>query len=109
MNFDFIGKYWDGKERLWKAFWLFGVLGGAILSVIQNLIGAASPEAASIFGILVVVYSIWNVVSIWRCAYNVNHHWLGHLARAAIIIQMLAFVFAVGMIVGGFQVPGQIT
>lgn len=109
MNFDFVGKYWRGEQRLWKAFWLFGALGNLIMSMTQKLIAVASLEVATLFSILALIYGIWSIVSIWNCAYNVNWRWWGHITRGYIILQIVLTIFAIGMYVGGINIPGQIT
>jgi hypothetical protein len=73
-----------GEERLWKVFWLWGVL----LYVVSNLIGFFSMLLPSVIGaatvvyllgliglcglILVFVYPIVWIISMWRCRRNIE-------------------------------------
>ena len=92
----FFFNYWNGKEKLWKAFWLIGMLGRIIVALIViiflqigQIIGLTWSIA--ILSILfILIYIIWSVVSIWRCAFNTKNKNWGHAAR--IIISMDLFV-----------------
>lgn len=71
-----IRKVWNGEERLWKVFWLWGVL----LYALSNLIGFLSialPYVRLLIGIfgviLVFLYPVILTVSMFRCRKNSNY------------------------------------
>lgn len=86
---------------LWKSFW-FGLFGAALFGfVIAFLLdfsrGAAalnmSANVSEIVGwaIFTPFYLIL-MISLWKCAYNTNHTFLGHLARAYAVLTSLFFI-----------------
>ena len=91
---SFLLNYWNGKKKLWQAFWLIGIFGRILLAifiVIFTLIGKAIGLTWSI-GILslifILIYIIWSFVSIWRCAFNVKNRIWGHIARVFISMDL---------------------
>ena len=79
-------RLWRGEERLWKAYWLIGVLGGwAVQSIVVNLV--LFEIVPVIPGVAVsVLYALYAFVTIWRCAFNTARRFWGLLARGLIIV-----------------------
>lgn len=99
---DVVGAYWRGRGPLWKVFWLWGVLGSWILA---GLFGAAwgafgmSWGLYLVTGVVMVAYSVWILVSVWRCALNTTaEHW-GQIARFLTVAWALNIVL-VGAFLG---------
>jgi hypothetical protein len=91
---------WHGRERLWIAYWLYWVLGGAVLKVwSMTLSEATSLFHASIFLIVFIGYFIWSGVAVWRCAKNSTSKW-AVFARAGVVITI---VMAVAEIYDGIE------
>ena len=89
--------YWNGKEKLWKAFWLMGFAFQIFLLFffifiiyIGSLIGLSWSIQITIF-LISIIYTIWIYVSIWNCAYNVKKKYWGHIARFYIILNIILF------------------
>ena len=88
---------------LWKSFWV-GQLGAAFFGfVIAFLLdfsrGAAalnmSANVSEIVGWTIFTpFYLVLMISLWKCAYNTNHTFLGHLARAYAVFTSL-FFFAI--------------
>jgi len=77
--------YWQGRGPLWKVYWLYGVLGSNVLALILLVLmqrGAIDSVWFQIVLLLLTAYTIWIVVSVWRCAFNVEKPMHGHMARA---------------------------
>ena len=92
---NFILNYWSGKEKLWKAFWLIGIVGRIfvaffiiIFSLIGNSIGL-TWSVAILSLLFVLIYIIWSFVSIWRCAFNTQNKNWGYVARIFISMDLL--------------------
>ena len=90
--------YWNGKEKLWKAFWLMGFAFQIFLLFffifiiyIGSLIGLSWSIQITIF-LISIIYTIWIYVSIWNCAYNVKNVFWGHIARFYIIFNILLII-----------------
>jgi ABC-type sugar transport system permease subunit len=85
MSENLASYYWRGHGPLWKAYWLYGVLGSNVLALILLLLmrsGAPGSLWFQIVLLLLAAYTVWIVVSVWRCAFNVENPMYGHMARA---------------------------
>ena len=77
--------YWRGHGPLWKVYWLYGVLGSNVLVLILLLLMQRSALGSVWFQLvllLLAAYTVWIVVAVWRCAFNVENPLYGHMARA---------------------------
>ncbi len=99
---NFIGAWTYGEERLWKPFWLGGLVGGIIWSIIIAIAELGGVYVTLLFQILYLIYSIWILVCVWRCAFNVDWVGWGYIARALTILSVVSWaaliVFAVFVI-----------
>ena len=93
--------YWRGHGPLWKVYWLYGVLGSIVLAAVLLLLmqrGAADSVWFQLVLLLLAAYTVWIVVSVWRCAFNVEQPIYGHMARALTVawainaLMVLAFL-----------------
>jgi hypothetical protein len=79
------GYYWRGHGPLWKVYWLYGVLGSNILALILFVLMQRDALGSVWFQLvllLIAAYTTWIVVSVWRCAFNVEKPVYGQMARA---------------------------
>jgi hypothetical protein len=86
-NKSFIVKYWQGEEKLWKAFWVVGV---GLTVIIRTAIYLASTKGAPLIwwvtaSAVVLVLQVWWAVSVWRCAHNASQKLWSQLARIMVI------------------------
>ena len=95
---DFILSYWNGEQKLWKAFWLMGFVFQILflyflllLLYVGVLIGLTLSIKITIF-IISNIYQIWILVSVWNCAYNVKNKNWGHVSRVIVILNVI-FIF----------------
>ena len=107
---DLLLSYWNGKQKLWKAFWLIGFVLQFVLIIffgIFNLIGIALGLTWSIKFIIFlinIIYTIWVLVSIWNCAYNVKNKIWGDLSRVIVVLHViLLFLTFTGIISFDYQ------
>ena len=107
---DLLLSYWNGKQKLWKAFWLIGFVLQFVLIIffgIFNLIGIALGLTWSIKFIIFlinIIYTIWVLVSIWNCAYNVKNNIWGDLSRVIVVLNVvLLFLTYIGIISFDYQ------
>ena len=95
----FFFSYWRGQQKLWKAFWLIGIIGRIVVAgiivlftIIFTSIGLTwSVSFLSI--IFISTYIIWSFVAIWRCAFNVKNKNWGYVARLFITIDLIAGLY----------------
>jgi hypothetical protein len=103
MSESFAAAYWRGHGPLWKVYWLYGVLGSNVLGAILLLLirqGALGTFWFQVVWLLLAAYTVWIVVSVWRCAFNVDNPMYGHMARALTV----AWAINALMILGFLQI-----
>ena len=75
MSETFFMQSWRGAAPLWRVYWLYGVLGSAILTVFivaPTLMGWYTTPMLALALAIGLVYTAWIVVSTWRCAFNIK-------------------------------------
>lgn len=81
-----------GYAKLWKIFWIYGFLLGLIIGCIVILIAQSSPGIVIPVGILMFFYVAWWSISMWRCAFNVDTHAMGYVARGVAVLVFITYV-----------------
>ena len=102
---SFLLSYWNGERKLWKAFWIMGFVFQILffyfllfLSYIGLLFGLTWSIKVIIF-LISNIYTIWILVSIWNCAYNVKNKIWGDLSRVIVVLNViLLFLVYTGII-----------
>ncbi len=97
-----LGRYWRGEGPLWVVYWVYGVLGSLLLTAAialpmsQRWIGQDVAIVALLGG---VIYTVWILVCVWRCALNVKGEPFG-LSREgwALMARMLTFAWAINVL-----------
>ena len=93
--------YWRGEGPLWKVYWLYGVLGSNILTLILVFLmqeGAIASGWFQLVLLLLAAYTVWIVVSVWRCAFNVQNPTYGHMARALTVAWAINALLVLGFL-----------
>lgn len=95
--FGFVHRIWRGECSLGPVFWLYGVLGSALLSVLflftRDHEGVTGQQA--LLGIL-ALYTIWVIGSIWRSAKRAEVDHLHASARAFTVAWTINAVLLLG-------------
>jgi hypothetical protein len=68
-------RYWHGRGRLAPLYWGWGVAGSVVLALLvagPPLLGLAGLGWALAGIALGAAYTVWILVSIWRCAENIE-------------------------------------
>jgi hypothetical protein len=102
--------YWNGERKLWKAFWIMGFVFQILffyfllfLSYIGLLFGLTWSIKVTIL-LISNIYTIWILVSIWNCAYNVKNKIWGDLSRVIVVLNViLIFLIYTGIISFDYQ------
>lgn len=95
---DILSIYWQGRGPLWKVFWLWGVVGSWILAALflAAVLGLGiSWPLYLVTAVIMVCYTVWILVSVWRCAENATQEHWGLIAR------MLTVAWALNVILVG--------
>ena len=90
---DFVRSSWDGSERLWKVFWIYGVMAGTAIGTGVHF----ASKVLSVPELLLVTatalsWALWVTVSLWRCAFNSSWRGWGYGVRAGIVLGVTAIV-----------------
>lgn len=98
----FIKRAWKGEEKLWKVFWLYGVVGGFLLNFVVGL-----AIGKGMVGFLVQLpYAIWIMVSEWRCAWNASAKFWGVIVRILVVFGVIGYILLAVMTAGLFAIFG---
>lgn len=94
--------YWRGEGPLWQVFWIWGVVGSWILAALflaAVLTIGISWALFLVTAIVMCAYTVWILVSVWRCAENASEEHWGAIARALTVAWTLNVVL-VGAFLG---------
>lgn len=97
----FLVRYWRGEAPLWKAFWLYGVLAsnvGVALVAWGLVSGRIDEHGLTGLVMLLILYTVWVLVSIWRCAGNARTEYYAILARALTVAWAINSVLVSGFL-----------
>ena len=78
---------WRGEQPLWKVFWGYGVVtSGALIAfyVIGFYVDRIALRQVLVF--CFAFYTVWILVSVWRCANNTRESLLGLLALVMLTV-----------------------
>tara|TARA_B100002003_G_C13611095_1_gene314212 strand:- start:25 stop:399 length:375 start_codon:yes stop_codon:yes gene_type:complete len=107
---DFLLSYWKGEKKLWKAFWVMGFVFQILifyfllfLLYVGQFIGLTWSIKITVF-LISNIYTIWILVSIWNCAYNVKKKIWGDLSRVIVVLNIiLLFLIYTGILSIDYQ------
>ncbi|MBI3704455.1 MAG: hypothetical protein HY244_11570 [Rhizobiales bacterium] len=73
---------WHGQQPLWKVFWIYGVVTSSAL-IAFYIIGIYVDRIVlrQVLLLCFACYTVWILVSVWRCANNTRERYWGLLAR----------------------------
>ena len=106
----FLLSYWDGEQKLWKAFWLLGFIFQILffyfllfLLYVGMLLKLTWSIKITVF-LLSNIYTVWILVSIWNCAYNVKNKIWGDVSRLVVVLNIiLIFLIYTGILSVDYQ------
>jgi hypothetical protein len=101
MSQSVVSYYWRGRGPLWKAYWLYGVFGSVVLALVLLFLmqrGAIDSVWFQLVLLLLAAYTVWIVVSVWRCAFNVENPMYGHMARALTVAWAINVLMLLGFL-----------
>ena len=95
-----IARAWKGEERLWRVFWIYVILGSVVINLVQTILVSieTAGEITRVWNIIIVgvwsfislLYFIWAMTSLWKCAFNTRWKGLGNLSRAFVILVLIS-------------------
>ena len=77
---------WYGGAPLWKVFWGYGVLASSVLAIFYvSALYENRLVTQQALLLAFACYTVWILVSVWRCAGNCRNPSWGFLARLATV------------------------
>ena len=106
----FLLSYCYGEQKLWKAFWLLGFIFQILffyfllfLLYVGMLLKLTWSIKITVF-LLSNIYTVWILVSIWNCAYNVKNKIWGNISRVIVVLNViLIFLIYTGILSVDYQ------
>jgi hypothetical protein len=100
---DLIKKAWQGEERLWIVFWIYGTLITIAMYPINKFMEhAIKPGMGGIPLLLIFILlaieltcEVWLLVATWRCAFNVKWQGWGNIVRILCVLSGIRIGFAI--------------
>lgn len=90
-----INGFASGKEPLWKAFLILGLLANFIVGFTIALFVQITPDNPLLLQLVVAIgllIAIFAWIGQWRCAFNTKYFFLGALLRTWLILGALAAI-----------------
>lgn len=90
--FESLGASWRGYERLWVVFWIYYVP----VVIVLGFLPEDPPNAWYLWvpiTIVPLIWLVWIMVSLWRCAYATDYRILGHLVRLNVFFGVVVALF----------------
>ena len=84
---NFMAEAWDGREPLWKVYWLYHFLGSIVIGCIFWGLFKISPYVAGSALPAYCGYYVWTIVSLWRCAFNAEWTFWSYIVRILVIMK----------------------
>ena len=90
-----ITKAWSGQERLVVVFWgyylVLSLIITALIPIALGLAGSAGGAKIALFlGVpLIIAYTVWVLVSLWRSALNCRWKGWGYMARVLVVLSIV--------------------
>lgn len=96
---EYIRYLWQGREKLWKVFWIYNILWLFVLNSVASLLIDAAPSDIAAWAVYVIfqLVTLFLVLARWKCAFNTSWIGWGIAARGYILI---CFVLVALEIVG---------
>ena len=89
---------WNGEEKLFKVFWVYGFVGGIIVALIGQFFHSILGVVGGLVSAFIQVpFFIWVSYSIWQCADNIEAETLLNLKRSYISLAARVAVLIVAM------------
>ena len=90
-----------GKQRLAVVFWLYCILGSAVAIALPIPLAEWLHDQGvplwvfKLIAIAEVAFVVWAHLSLWMCAFNSGHRWLGYVARLYSFVALVVFFLPV--------------
>jgi hypothetical protein len=95
---NFLKRVWRGEEKLWMAFWVCGFLGSILVQILIMALAFLGFAGIIAGAVLLLAFAIWNLVAVWRSAWNAGAKIWGILARILVVLAIPGYaIFIIGM------------
>ena len=77
---------WKGEVKLWKVFWLYNFILGSALIYAMDYAGNFGLVVEIVVYLIVLIWVVWIVVALWRCAFNASWKGWGYITRGLLVV-----------------------
>lgn len=95
---------WFGREKLWKVFWFYKILGGTLAGILVEI--SARSENNSLLATsfaFYVVFGIWTLKGLFACRFNsTNQTYLPKLIEIFVFINIFFLLTSIILLLNKF-------
>ena len=84
-----------GRTPLWKVFWIYGFALNCAVSLASRLFEPMGQVALFSFIMIALIVGAYQLLALWRCAYNSRWRSLGSIVRACVAVSVLSLPFLI--------------
>ena len=84
-----------GKTSLWRVVWLYSLVGGVVVTVLEAAIFPGGEASVKLLALLDLIYSTYVTIATYRCAGNGTSPAVGRIARICAVISLVLLPFAI--------------
>ena len=92
---------WNGSEKLWKVFWLYNIILGTFLTKMFDFLPEGNLGILIPAFLIVGVWGVWVMVSMWRCAFNAKWRGWGYIVRTLVVLGVIAIIANIALLFSG--------
>lgn len=93
-----------GRTRLWRVFWLYGIVVSACYIAISDALLPGPSIAKRFAGLGALMVALYQSAALWRCAYNSQSPFVARIVRTAVAVGLIVLLFFVySVIENGFS------
>ena len=95
MMSDLVLKPIQGKRKLWIVFWLHYLPGILLINFVFSFLDMSPNLHGKLYVLALIVFWLYMGVSLWKCAFNGSHKWLGYIARIFVFVNVATLPYAI--------------
>jgi hypothetical protein len=104
MPLDFFLDPLRGRTRLWRVFWLYGIVVSACYIAIADALLPGPSIANRFVGLGALMVALYQSAALWRCAYNSPSPFVARIVRTAVAVGLIVLpLFIYSVIENGFS------
>ena len=91
---NFLADPIKGKTSLWRVVWLYSLVGGVVVTVLEAAVFPGGEASVKLLAVLDLIYSTYVTIATYRCAGNGTSPAVARIARICAVISLILMPFA---------------